>query len=305
MLNDLQKSLLEKVSGLHDIPQGAVALRVNGETKYYSGTKQIQIVKRLDGNGFTANIMADTKGKSLHVPALIDTENINEDVVNTFNVGQNSDVVIVAGCGIHNSGEKESAHNGKHIFMIGDNCHVKYIERHFAEGKSDKHMSPRTEIFLGKNSVFELETTQYAGIDFAERLTNASLDEGAKLLVKEKLFTHKNQHASSTFAVFLKGKNSSAEIISRSVAKGTSSQSFLSTLIGLNDCFGRVECDGILLGKAMISSAPTIFAKSPDARLIHEAQIGKIAGDQMIKLMTLGLTQEQAEQKIIDGFMNS
>ncbi|MBO5310119.1 MAG: SufD family Fe-S cluster assembly protein [Clostridia bacterium] len=305
MLNDLQKSLMEKVSGLHDIPQGAVALRVNGETKYYSGTKQIQIVKRQDGNGFTANIMADTKGKSLHVPALIDTENINEDVVNTFNVGQNSDVVIVAGCGIHNNGKKQSSHNGKHVFMIGENCHVKYIERHFAEGNSHKQMSPRTEIFLGKNSVLEIETTQFEGVDLSERLTNASLQDGAKLYVKEKVVTSGNQHADSTIAVMLKGKNARAHVISRSVAKDTSTQCFLSSLIGMNECFGRIECDAIVLDRAAVSSAPTIFAKDQKASLTHEAQVGRIANEQLTKLMTLGLTQEEAEQKILEGFMNS
>ena len=305
MLNDLQKEMFKQITDLHDIPQGAVSLRVNGETQYISDAKNIRIVKKQNGQGFTANIMADTVGKSLHVPVLIDTENINEEIVNDFNIGQNSDVVIVAGCGIHNDGKKSSSHNATHIFMVGDNCHVKYIERHIGTGKSQKQISPRTEIFLGKNSVFEIETTQLAGVEIAERVTNASLQDGAKLLVKEKLFTAENQHADSAFIVMLKGQNSSAEVISRSVAKGTSSQCFSSTLHGTNDCFGRVECDGILLDKATISSAPTILAKNPDARLIHEAQIGKIAGEQLIKLMTLGLTKQEAEQKIIDGFMNS
>lgn len=307
MLSDLQKEMLKQVSDLHDIPQGAISLRINGETKFVSGTKQIQIVKKQEIPGFTANIMADTKGKSLHVPVLIDREGINEEVTNDFNIGQNSDVVIVAGCGIHNSGKETSSHNGKHTFMVGDNCHVKYIERHIATGdeKSKKIITPRTEIFLGKNSIFEIETTQIAGVSNAERMTNASLQEGAKLIIKEKILTSANQHTNSTFMVIMKGKNSSAEVISRSVAKDNSTQSFLSTLIGITECFGRVECDAILLDNATISSAPTIMAKDPGASLTHEAQIGKIANEQLIKLMTLGLTQEQAEQKIIDGFMNS
>lgn len=307
MLNDFQKEMLKQISDLHEIPQGAISLRVNGENKILSGSKNIRVVKKIDIPGFTASIMSDTVGKSLHVPVLIDTEGINEEVTNTFNIGHNCDIVIVAGCGIHNEGNSPSSHKAKHIFYVGKNSHVKYIERHVATGeaKSKKEISPNTEIFLDENSVFEIETTQIAGVNLAERMTNASLQKGAKLLVKEKIFTDQNHHCNSTFVVILKGENASAELINRSVAKNTSSQSFLSTLIGITESYGRVECDGILLDKAMISSAPTIMAKNPNAHLSHEAQIGKIAGEQLIKLMTLGLTKEQAEAKIIKGFMNS
>lgn len=172
MLNDLQKDLMEKVMDLHEIPHGAVSVRVNGENKMLSGSKNISVVKKIEIPGFTANIMANTKNKSLHVPVLIDQEGITDEVMNDFNVGQGSDILIVAGCGIHNTGKEKSSHTAKHKFMIGDNCRVRYVERHVALGNDDspKQLSPKTEIYLGKNSVFEMETTQTAGVSISERI---------------------------------------------------------------------------------------------------------------------------------------
>ena len=305
MLNEIQKNLLKQISGLHKIPKAAAAIRLNGKTTVMENTKSVIITPRKDNKGFFVEIKPNTKNQSLHIPVIIDNAT-NEQVFNHFEIGENCDVLIVAGCGIHSSGNQKSEHSGTHSFVVGKGSKVKYVENHLGLGNTaEKTMCPESEILLKENSVFEMQTTQLGGLSFAHRRTTATLEDGACLIAKEKILTDEKQTTNTNFCVTLAGKNSRAEIISRSVAKGNSVQNFVSHISGENACFGRVECDGILIQNAQISSTPTIVAMHQDANLSHEAQVGKIDGDALIKLMTMGLSREEAENQIIAGYLKN
>lgn len=304
MLNEIQTNLLKEISGLHKIPQGAVSLRLNGKTEVMESTKDIIITPRTDKNGFFVRVKPNTKNKSLHIPVIIDN-NTNEEVFNDFEIGENCDILIVAGCGIHGTNTKQSSHNGVHSFIVGKNSKVRYVEKHLGLGNSKKTMNPKTEITLQENAVFEMETVQLGGVSVANRTTNANIAQNSVLIAKEKILTDDKESANTFFTINLDGQNSRAEIISRSVAKQNSKQTFKSNLIGKNACFGRVECDGILMDNAVITSSPSVVAMHSDASLSHEAQVGKIDGDALIKLMTMGLNRQEAEEQIIAGYLKS
>lgn len=305
-MNNLEKQLLAEISDLHEIPSGAFSFRVNGKSQIINSTDEIIITKKTDKAGIDITVKADTKNKSMHIPVIISESGIKETVFNDFFIKDNSEILIVAGCGIHNNGKENSEHNGMHTFHIGKNCKVKYVEKHLGVGKNNKKdLSPTTSVLLSNNSTFEMETTQIGGVNNANRKTVASIGKNSKLLIKEKVLTIENEKTNSAFEISLDGENSSAEIISRVVAKDNSVQTFSSNLIGKNACFGRVECDGIILDNARIYSSPAISAENVSASLSHEAQIGKIASEQLIKLMTLGLTDKQAEEKIIEGYLKN
>ena len=301
------KFLLSQISPLHDIPQaGVYSIRENGKLLARNTDSEVNIVSKTDKEGIDVFIKNGTKNKSVHIPVLVSMGGFDDLVYNDFYIGDDCDVLIVAGCGIHNPSEKQSLHNGIHKFHIGKNSKIKYVEKHFAFGnkKSKKILNPLTEIVVGENSVCEMETVQFGGVTFADRKTNAVLKDNAKLLIRENILTEEKQEAKTDFKVELKGRNSRVEVISRAVAKDNSVQEFNSVLIGENECFGHVECDGILSDKAIISSTPTIVAKNKDAMLVHEAAIGKISEEQQNKLMTLGLSKEEAEKVIISGFLS-
>ena len=301
-MNKIQKQLLEEVSALHSIPQGAISLRVNGESEILNSTAEIILTKKENKSGLDILIKKNTNNKSLHIPVLLD-KNLNEEVFNDFVIEDNASVLIVAGCGVH-VGSGEGKHCGVHSFKIGKNCKVKYIERHLGLGEStNKTINTKTIVALGENSSFEMETTQIKGVDFSDRITNAVLEKNSVFIVREKILTELNQTAKTDFKVTLKGENSSCEIISRAVGKHNSFQDFGSELIGQNKCFGRVECDAIIFDNAKIYSSPAVKAETSLAELSHEAQIGKIAGEQLVKLMTLGLSEENAKNKIIEGYL--
>ena len=290
------KFLLEQISGLHSVPQaGIFNIRENGKL----------IARSTDKDGIDIIIKKGTKNKSLHIPVLITMGGINDLVYNDFYIEDDCDVLIVAGCGIHNNSKDDSSHNGIHSFHIGKNSKVKYVEKHFAFGKTQakKTLNPVTNIVLGQNSYLEMETLQLGGVSYADRKTNAELKADAKLIIRENILTEGKEFAKTDFFVNLNGKKSRVEVISRSVAKDNSYQEFNSNLTGNSECFGHVECDGILSGKAQIASTPKIFAKNPEAMLVHEAAIGKISEEQQNKLMSLGLTKEEAEEVIIKGFL--
>ncbi len=303
-MDDIQKNLLEQVAGLHEMPAGAY-IRANGQSVNRSTTAHIDIVTKDDKQGIDIVIKPGTKKESVHIPVLLSQSGLTEMVYNDFYVGDDCDVTIVAGCGIHNSGDSDSRHDGVHSFYIGKNSHVKYVEKHYGsgDGKGERIMNPETVITLGEDSFMELETVQIKGVDSTKRSTTATLADGAKLVVTEKLMTHGSQTAETSFQVDLNGAGSSANIISRSVARDDSRQLFLSKINGNNRCAGHSECDGIIMDRAKISAIPEITANDLDAELIHEAAIGKIAGEQITKLMTLGLTEEQAEAQIVNGFL--
>lgn len=304
-MDAIQKNLLEQIAGLHEMPSGAYNIRANGESISRSTTAHIDIVTKEDKQGIDIVIKPGTKKESVHIPVVLSQSGLTEMVYNDFYVGEDCDVTIVAGCGIHNSGDDMSRHDGIHSFFIGKNSHVKYVEKHYGsgDGKGERIMNPETIIHLDENSFMELETVQIKGVDSTNRITSADLADGAKLIVTEKLMTHGNQYAETTFHVDLNGKDSSANVISRSVARDESKQLFLAKINGNNKCAGHSECDAIIMDNAKISAIPEITANHLDAELIHEAAIGKIAGDQIIKLMTLGLTEAEAEAQIVNGFL--
>lgn len=304
-MDTIQKELLEAVSGLHEIPVGAYNIRTNGKTEARNSTEHIEIVPRESGDGIIIKIKSGTKNESVHIPVVLSQAGLKETVYNDFYIGDDCDVTIIAGCGIHCGTDDGSQHDGIHSFFIGKNSRVKYVEKHYGsgDGKGQRIMNPETIVEVGENSYMEMDTAQIKGVDSTIRKTTVKLAEHASIKVMERLMTHGDQRAESRFIVDLNGENSGANIISRSVARDDSYQLFQSVLNGNARCSGHTECDAIIVGNAKISSIPEITANNSDAALIHEAAIGKIAGEQIIKLMTLGLTEEEAEEQIISGFL--
>ena len=304
-MDAIQKTLLEQVAGLHDVPQGAYSLRINGQLYGKNNSDNISIVKKEDKPGIDIYIKPGTKNESVHIPVLLSQTGIKELVYNDFHIGEDCDVTIVAGCGIHNGGDSESEHSGIHAFYVGKNAKLKYVEKHYGEGdgKGKNVMNPTTIAVLEENSYVEMETAQIKGVDSTKRKTTATLADGATLVVKEKIMTHGTQFAETDFVVDLNGEDCGAHVVSRSVAKDDSRQSFLSQINGNNRCSGHTECDAIIMDSAQVIAIPKIEANHPEAGLIHEAAIGKIAGEQLIKLMTLGLSEKEAEEAIINGFL--
>ena len=304
-MDNVQKELLKQIAGLHEIPVGAYNIRTNGKTEARNSTEHIEIVPKEGSDGIVIKIKAGTKNESIHIPVVLSEAGLKETVYNDFYIGDDCDVTIVAGCGIHCGTDDSSEHDGIHSFFIGKNSKVKYVEKHYGsgDGKGQRIMNPETIVEVGENSYMEMDTAQIKGVDSTIRKTTVKLDKNASVKVMERLMTHGEQRAESRFVVDLNGENSGANIISRSVAKDNSYQLFQSVLNGNEICSGHTECDAIIVGNAKISSIPEITANNSDAALIHEAAIGKIAGEQIIKLMTLGLTEEEAEEQIISGFL--
>ena len=304
-MEKFEQALLEKLTDLHKTPSGAFNLRKNGQAEARNSTKEIEIVPKKDKSGIDIIVKPNVVNKSVHIPVIITVGGLEDLVHNDFYIGENSDVVIVAGCGIHNATCKTSVHNGIHSFHLEKNSKVKYVERHIGEGEGEggKILNPVTKIYLEKGSHMTMETTQLGGVTSTIRTTEARIKEGATLNVQENILTEESQTAKTVFKVELVGKCSGVEVVSHSVAKGNSYQEFKSNVIGKDECFGRVECDGILLDNARIVSTPKIDAKNANAFLNHEATIGKIAGEELTKLMTLGLSQNEAEDIIIQGFL--
>lgn len=304
-MDAIQMNLLEQIAGLHEVPEGAYNIRANGEAAGRNTTANIDIVTKEDKPGIDIIIKPGTKNESVHIPVLLSQSGLKEIVYNDFYIGEDCDVTIVAGCGIHNSGEDDAEHDGIHSFFVGKNAKIKYVEKHYGsgDGKGNRVMNPTTIIELEEGSYLEMDTVQIKGVDSTKRVTKAKLKDDATLVIKEKIMTHGTQTAETDFQVDLDGENSGAHVISRSVAKDDSHQIFLSKVNGNNRCSGHTECDAIIMDNASVSAIPEITANHIDASLIHEAAIGKIAGEQLIKLMTLGLTEAEAEAQIINGFL--
>ena len=304
-MDQIQKTLLEQVADLHDVPQGAYSIRINGKLHGKNDSENISIVKKEDKPGIDIYIRPGTKNESVHIPVLLSQSGLKELVYNDFHVGEDCDITIVAGCGIHNSGSEESEHSGVHAFYLAKNAKLKYVEKHYGQGDGNGKniMNPTTIIEMEEGSYLEMETTQIKGVDSTRRSTTATLGEGATLVVREKIMTHGSQFAETDFKVYLNGEGCGAHVVSRSVAKDQSRQSFLSNVIGAARCSGHTECDAIIMDDAVVAAIPQIEAKHVEASLIHEAAIGKIAGEQLIKLMTLGLTEKEAEEQISNGFL--
>jgi len=303
-LNNLDKHILEIIN--EEIKKGAAFnIRKDGKSVERSSSESITIESKKDKDGIDIHVKEGTLNGYVHIPVLITKSGFSDKVYNDFYIGKNAIVTINAGCGIHNDAHKDSSHNGIHRFFIEEGAFVKYIEKHYGEGDGDgkRILDPVTEVYLGKNATLEMDTAQIEGVSSTIRTTKAQLLENAKLIINEKIMTHESQSAKTIFEVTLNGKNSSAKVTSRSVATEDSHQEFVSNVIGNNECFAHVECDAIIKDKASVTSDPKITANHIDARLIHEATIGKIASEQLIKLMTLGLSKKEAEKTIINGFL--
>ena len=304
-MDAIQRELLDQVAGLHEVPEGAYNIRANGELSGRNTTANIDIITKEDRSGIDIRIKPGTRKESVHIPVVLSESGLKESVYNDFFVGEDCDVTIIAGCGIHNSGSADSAHSGIHRFFVDKNAKVRYVEKHYGsgDGSGENIMNPTTEIHLAEGAYLEMETVQIKGIDSTVRVTNAEVAEGAGLVIREKIMTHGKQHAETDFKVDMAGAGSSVNLISRSVAKENSTQVFRSRIVGNASCHGHSECDAIIMDEASVSAIPELTANDIDANLIHEAAIGKIAGEQLIKLMTLGLTEKEAEEQIINGFL--
>lgn len=304
-MNKTDSNLLEAIADLHEIPAGAYNIRKNGGGLSRRSTANIEIVTKEDKPGIDIIIAPGTKNESVHIPVIITEAGVNDLVYNDFYIGDDADVLIVAGCGIHNNGDEKSQHDGIHTFHIGKNAKVKYVEKHYGDGdgKGERVLNPVTVIKQDENSVCEMEMVQIKGVDSTVRDSKAYLKAGAKLIMTERLLTHGEQYARSDMDVYLGGEDASAQIISRSVAKDKSKQIFHPNAIGNAKCRAHVQCDSIIMDEANVSSIPAITANSADAQIVHEAAIGRINNDQLTKLMTFGMNEEEAEEVIISGFL--
>lgn len=304
-MDKLEKDLLKAIADIEETPMGAYNIRKDGKGISRNTTANIDIVTKEDKPGIDIIVKANTKNESVHIPVILTQGGFNDIVYNDFYIGENADVVIVAGCGIHNSSCETAEHDGIHRFHLEKGAKVKYIEKHYGEGEGtgERILNPQTIVNLKEGATMEMETVQIEGVSSTIRETKANLEKDSSLIISERIMTSGKQTAKTIFNVDLKGENSSVHVASRSVAKNESVQEFISNVNGNNKCFGHVECDAIIMDHAKVLSDPKIIANHIDASLVHEAAIGKIAGEQLIKLMTLGLTEKEAEQQIVSGFL--
>lgn len=304
-MDAIEKKLLHEVAELDALPVGAYNIRANGQLQTRNTTANIDIVSKDDKPGIDIYIKPGTQNESVHIPVIISQTGLTDLVYNDFHIGEGADVTIIAGCGIHNCGGGNAQHDGIHTFYVEKNARVRYVEKHYGEGdgRGKQIMNPTTVIHLAEGAQLEMETTQIAGIDDTIRKTSGDAAAGASLVIREKILTVGDQHAVTDFAVDLNGDGCSANVISRSVARDRSVQEFKSYINGNCACAGHSECDAIIMDDAKVIATPGLIANNVDASLIHEAAIGKIAGEQLIKLMTLGLTEQEAEEQIVNGFL--
>lgn len=304
-LNKTEKELLKKITDKEEFKEGAFNIRENGKGIMRKTTENIDIITKTDKPGIDIKVKENTKNEFVHIPVMITESGVSDLVYNDFYIGKNAEVTIIAGCGIHNDQHLLSRHDGIHTFYLEEGAKVKYVEKHYGEGEGtgERILNPKTVVKLKKGAILEMDSVQIEGVDSTERETIGELEEDSNFIVSEKIMTHGKQYAKTVFNVKLNGKNSSTHVISRSVAKEESKQEFFSNIEGNTECYGHVECDAIIMDKGVVKAVPEILANSIDARLIHEAAIGKIAGEQLTKLMTLGLNEKEAEAKIVSGFL--
>ena len=306
MENQIDQELLEKIADMLGKPVGSFNIRKDSGCADRQSTENIQITDKTDGkSGIEIRIKEGTVGEKCHIPVIITKSGVEEMVYNDFFIGENCDVEIIAGCGIHNCGDQDSRHDGVHTFYVGKNSKVKYTEKHYGggDGRGGKIMNPETVVYLEEGAFLQMESTQIRGVDSTKRNTKIVCGKGAEAVITERLLTHGNQTAISDMEIVLDGQDAKGRVISRSVAQEDSEQVFYPRMVGNAECFGHVQCDSIIMGNAKIKSIPAVIANCPEAQLVHEAAIGKIAGEQLLKLQTLGLTEEEAEDCILKGFL--
>lgn len=305
-MNKIDRSLLESVADLHKIPEGAYNIRKNGQSLSRSSSTNIQIESKTDKPGIDITIKPFTKNESVHIPVILTESGMNDMVYNDFYIGEGADVLIIAGCGIHNCGDQKSEHDGIHTFRVGKNARVKYVEKHYGDGDGtgERILNPVTTVYLEEGAFCEMEMVQIRGVDSTKRKTVATVEAGAKLVLTERLMTHGDQLADSDVEIILNGTDAATQVISRSIAKDNSVQIFHPVVTGNAACRAHVQCDSIIMDRATVRSVPEICANHSDAQLVHEAAIGKINNDQLTKLMTFGMTEAEAEEIIIEGFLH-
>ena len=305
-LTHIDEELLAQIADLHGMPRGAFNIRKDGKLVERHSSANIEIEAFTDKQGIKITIAPNTKGETVHIPVIMTKTGITDVVYNDFHIGEGADVTIIAGCGIHNSGDEKTEHDGIHSFWLAKGARVRYLEKHYGEGEGtgERILNPTTNVYMEEDSYCEMEMTQLRGVSSTIRDTNCEIGAGGKLVLTEKLLTHGNQTAVSNMNIKLKGEDSNVQVISRSVAQDDSYQVFNPLVVGEAACHGHVQCDAIIMGNAKVKAVPGIEAASEDAQLIHEAAIGKIAGDQIVKLMTLGMSEEEAEQEILDDFLS-
>ena len=306
MENQIDQELLEKIADMLGKPVGSFNIRKDSGCADRQSTENIQITDKTDGkSGIEIRIKDGTVGEKCHIPVIITKSGVEEMVYNDFFIGENCDVEIIAGCGIHNCGDQDSRHDGVHTFYVGKNSKVKYTEKHYGggDGRGGKIMNPETVVYLEEGAFLQMESTQIRGVDSTKRNTKIVCGKGAEAVITERLLTHGNQTAISDMEIVLDGQDAKGRVITRSVAQEDSEQVFYPRMVGNAECFGHVQCDSIIMGNAKIKSIPAVIANCPEAQLVHEAAIGKIAGEQLLKLQTLGLTEEEAEDCILKGFL--
>ncbi len=306
LMNEITKDLLREISDWDGEFKGAYNIREDGQCVGRVSSKNIRIETKKDKPGLEIFIAPGTKDETVSIPACVTHGDVDDLVYNDFFVGDNADVIIVAGCGIHTETGEPARHNGIHRFFLGKGAKVKYLEKHIGKGHGTglRYIDPVTEAELDEDSVLEMDTAQIGGVDRTTRVTKAELGARSKLLIRERILTEKDQTAKTEFKVEMNGKDSGVDLISRSVARDNSHQEYHSVIVGNAPCTGHSECDAIISENGKVDAAPELHARDNDAALIHEAAIGKIAGEQILKLRTLGMTEEEAEATIIDGFLN-
>lgn len=304
-MNKITDELLRMISGFTGEFKGAYNIREDGQCAGRQSTENIRIESKITEPGIDIYISSKAQGETVYIPACVSHSGVDDLVYNDFHIEEGADVTIVAGCGVHSDGQEEARHNGIHRFFLGKNSHVLYQEKHIGTGtgKGSRHIDPVTDAYLEEGAVLEMDTIQLSGVDTTDRKTTATLSDNARFLVRERLLTDGDETAYTDFTVTLDGANSGVDLVSRSVAKGRSRQSYRSCIIGNNLCTGHSECDAILSEEGTVIALPALEANHIDAELVHEAAIGKIAGEQLLKLRTLGLTEQEAEEKIIAGFL--
>ncbi len=305
-LKPIDDKLLAMIADLHGMPKGAFNIRKDGQLLERHSSANIEIATKTDYPGIDIKIAPGTKNETVHIPVLVTASGLTDVVYNSFYVGEDADVLIVAGCGIHNSGSEKTEHDGIHSFYLGKNSRVRYVEKHYGEGEGsgERVLNPITNVEMEEGAFCEMEMVQLAGVSSSIRETNAKLGKNAQLILTERLLTHDDQTATSDMKIELEGEGSSVQVISRSVARDSSHQTFNPLVVGKTACRGHVQCDAIIMDNAIVTAVPGIEAQSQDAMLVHEAAIGKIAGDQIIKLQTLGLNEQEAEEKILEDFLS-